>query len=42
MATKNRKTRYQLNLNSTRMTFDVKKLTPVSETMLYCTSNMQE
>ena len=32
----------QLNLNSTRIRFDVKKLTPVSETMVYCTLNMQE
>ena len=42
MASTNRKTRYQLNLDSTRIRFDVKKLTPVSETMVYCTSNMQE
>ena len=42
MATTNRKTRYQLNLNSTRIRFDVKKLTPVSETRVYSTSNMQE
>ena len=42
MVTINRKTRYQLNLNSTRIRFDVKILTPVSETMVYCTSNTQE
>ena len=32
--TLNRKTRNQLTLNSTRIRFDVRKLTPVSETML--------
>ena len=42
MVTINRKTRYQLNLNSTRIRFDVEKLTPVSETMVYCASNTQE
>ena len=42
MATTNGKTRYQLNLNSKRIRFDVKKLIPVSETMVCCTSNMQE
>ena len=30
MVTINRKTRYQLNLNSMRIRFDVEKLTPVS------------
>ena len=42
MATKNRKTRYQLNLNSTRIRFDVKKTNTVSETMVHSTSNIQE
>ena len=42
VATINRKTRYQLNLNSTRIRFDVEKLTSVSETMANCTSNIQE
>ena len=42
MATTNSQTRYQLNLNSTRIRFDIKKLTPVSKTMVYCTSNIQE
>ena len=42
MVTINRKTRYQLNLNSTRIRFDVEKLTPVSETFVYCISNTRE
>ena len=42
MITINRKTRNQLTLNSTRFRFDVKKLTPVSEAMVYCTSNIQD
>ena len=38
MVTISRKNRYQLNLNSTRIGFDVKKLTTVSETMVYSIS----
>ena len=34
MATINRKTRIQLNLNSSRIRFGVEKLTPVSEIMV--------
>ena len=39
MATINRKTRNQFNLNSTRIRFDVKKLTPVSESICMLISN---
>ena len=41
MATIKRKTQNRLNLNSTRIRFDVKKLTPIPETKVYCTSNIK-
>ena len=42
IATINRNARNQLALNSTRIRFDVNKVAPVSEAMVYCTSNIQE